>query len=253
MGKECDGECEHECLTGCAATFREAMQENRRLKEASRERDLERQMERRPAKSFCVSSLLTAGEALPIEGLYDQVETENWEEYLELIGAGKMTIGMIMKADRQVTIRKELDKQWTIRCETTFKAKSIKGFNVTVPGKVVENKYQPGVPRAELLQDWDLREVESTLEYTEGSHPIQHGNACNCATDCPSTPSIEESRITVTQVTKSDSPHPHDMVLIYSLEPQDQNLLQIQIFKGNRVLATSRLRRHTDPRKISLP
>ena len=76
------------------------------------------------------------------------------------------------------------------RCETTFKAKSMKGFNTTIPGKVhscnppilwvfsrfsghdliieikqscnlqvVENKYQTEVPEREALQDWDLREV----------------------------------------------------------------------------------------------
>merc|ERR1711974_452871 len=84
--------------------------------------------------------------------------------YLEYIGAGKMTIGMIMKASRTLTIRLEEDKQWRIRCEITFKAKSMKGFNTTIPGKVVENKYQSGVPEREALQDWDLREVLKQIQ-----------------------------------------------------------------------------------------
>ena len=65
------------------------------------------------------------------------------------------------------------------------------------------DKYQSGVPRKEqLLQDWDLRyrsqlnfsldldshpyplscsrDVETTLEYFEGSQQIQHGNQCCC-------------------------------------------------------------------------
>ena len=40
---------------------------------------------------------------------------DNWEQYLELLGAGKMTAGMIMKADRVVTISRQLDRQWLIR------------------------------------------------------------------------------------------------------------------------------------------
>ena len=40
---------------------------------------------------------------------------DNWEQYLELVGAGKMTAGMIMKADRVVTISRQLDRQWLIR------------------------------------------------------------------------------------------------------------------------------------------
>ena len=44
-----------------------------------------------------------------------QAEVDNWEQYLESVGAGKMTAGMIMKADRVVTISRQLDRQWLIR------------------------------------------------------------------------------------------------------------------------------------------
>lgn len=255
------GECGHckakTCLTGCAATFREAMEENRRAKE---ERAIEREGEQpvpscRPTKSFCVAKLAVAGQPDPLEGTYKQVETDNYERYLELVGAGKMTIGMIMKATRMVTLRLEEDRQWLIRCETTFKAKSMKGFNTAVPGKVVENKYQPGVGRRELLQDWDRREVETTLEVVEGSGaPTLHGRSCCCAgADCPSSPLIELPKLRLVQVVLPSSPHPGDLELEYSLDPVDQDTLIITVLGGGVVIATARLKRQKETRKISAP
>lgn len=243
-----------DCLTGCAATFREAMEEVRKKKE---EREAEKEDElreiRRPAKSFCVARLVTAGDPEPLEGVYKQVEVDNWEQYLEVVGAGKMTAGMIMKADRMVTISRQLDKQWLIRCECKFKAKSMKGFNTAVPGKVVENKYQAGVPRRELLQDWDLRDVETTLEYFEGSPQIQHGNQCCCAgADCPSNVAPDEQKLCLTQVVLETSKQPGDLVLEYLLDPGDQDTLVIRVIKEGQNFALSRLKRQKDTRRISV-
>ena len=55
-----------------------------------------------------------------------------------------------------------------ITTETTIKAKSMKGFN-TAASKLVENKYVLGEPTKELLEDWDLRSVQSVLELHESS------------------------------------------------------------------------------------
>jgi len=247
--KECQAK---RCITGCAQTFREAMEENRRAKAAKEDQDEVREL-RRPAKSFCVAKLAVAGEPEPLEGSYKQVETENYEQYLEYIGAGKMTIGMIMKATRMLTIRLEEDKQWRIRCETTFKAKSMKGFNTTIPGKVVENKFQPEIPEREALQDWDLREVESTLTYLEGTPKIEHGQACCCSVDCPSTPLIEEPKLRVVQTCLPTSKHPGDLVLEYMLATGDDDTLLINILKEEQILATAKLRRQKENRKTSMP
>jgi len=247
--KQCQAK---KCLTGCAQTFREAMEENRRAKAAKEEQDEVREL-RRPAKSFCVAKLSVAGEPEPLEGVYKQVETDNYERYLEYIGAGKMTIGMIMKATRMLTIRLEEDKQWRIRCETTFKAKSMKGFNTTIPGKVVENKYQTEVPEREALQDWDLREVESTLTYLEGTPKIEHGHACCCAVDCPSTPVVEEPKLRVVQTCLPTSKHPGDLILEYMLAADDEDTLLINILKDDQILATAKLRRQKENRKTSMP
>ena len=59
-----------DCITGCAATFREAMKERRLRKES---RDEVPELPRRPAKSFCVAALATAGEPDPLEGVFKQV------------------------------------------------------------------------------------------------------------------------------------------------------------------------------------
>ena len=61
-----------------------------------------------------------------------------------------------------------MDKGWKITTETTIKAKSMKGFN-TAASKLVENKYILGEPTKELLEDWDLRSVQSVLELHESS------------------------------------------------------------------------------------
>ena len=44
----------------------------------------------------------------------------------------------------------------------------MKGFN-TAASKLVENKYILGEPTKELLEDWDLRSVQSVLELHESS------------------------------------------------------------------------------------
>jgi len=240
---------DHDCLTGCAATFREAMEEGRRIREATPRMEYKP----RPAKSFCVSSLLTAADPFPIEGVYEQFDSENYEDYLEMIGAGRMTIGMIMKSGRILTIKFEEDKRWLIRCSTTFKnLVTMAGFNTDIPGKVVENKYQEGVPIKEHLQDWDLREVESTLEYEEGSAPEYHGNKCTCNQDCPSAQVVVEPSLTVTQVPVEGSSHPVSLKLVYQLEPKDQDVLLLQVHKDDEVIAWKRLKRHRDLRRMSV-
>ena len=54
----------------------------------------------------------------------------------------------------------------------------MKGFN-TAASKLVENKYILGEPTKELLEDWDLRSIQSVLELHESS-----GGDKNCCGQC---------------------------------------------------------------------
>ena len=46
--------------------------------------------------------------------------------------------------------------------ETSIKAKSVKGY-ATYNRKLTENKWKSGVPKPELVEDWDQRLVVTTL------------------------------------------------------------------------------------------
>merc|ERR1712098_899615 len=180
----------------------------------------------------------------------EPVETENFEDYLGIVGAGEKTADMIMKAEHSVSLRREEDRQWRIRSEVTFKAKSRAGI-IVVPPKVVENKYLPGEPKRELLQDWDLREVETVLEYVEGSSQEAHGHCCE--TSCPSTVSEEGAKLTLSQVSVEGSQHPCDLVLVYSLQPGDNNILLLRVLQGDTLVAPRRFKRKEETgRRLSV-
>ena len=89
---------DHVCLTGCAHTYREARQlikEKERLRRESQAHE-ELIKERKP-KSFCISKL---GPVLPdpLEGTYRQFQLENYDSYMEALGAGKMSRNMILRS-----------------------------------------------------------------------------------------------------------------------------------------------------------
>ena len=54
------------------------------------------------------------------------------------------------------------DEHWKIGSETAIKAKSVAGYS-TSNGKMTQNKFLEGVPRPELVDDWDQRLVVTTL------------------------------------------------------------------------------------------
>ena len=62
----------------------------------------------------------------------------------------------IFRSDFMVTIYEDLDKQWKILSETCVKAKSIRGYK-TNNFKMTANKFQVGIAKPELLEDWDPR------------------------------------------------------------------------------------------------
>ena len=72
---------------------------------------------------------------------------------------GPSSLGLVKRPQSY----QELDKRWKIGCETTIKAKSMKGFSTATP-KLIENKFALGEPTKELLEDWDSRAVQSVLE-----------------------------------------------------------------------------------------
>ena len=85
------------CLTGCAHTYREA-------REAQKEREKEKVKENsnstkeRKHKSFCLAKLAPSLPD-PLEGTYRQFQSQNYEKFLAMVGAGPMSINMIMRAN----------------------------------------------------------------------------------------------------------------------------------------------------------
>ena len=84
------------CLTGCAHTYREA-------REAQKEREKERNEDVNPTKerkhkSFCLAKLAPSLPD-PLEGTFRQFQSQNYEKFLAMVGAGPMSINMIMRAN----------------------------------------------------------------------------------------------------------------------------------------------------------
>ena len=92
----------HVCLTGCAHTYREARdQQKERLKEKNQ--DSEHRPPVKERKSFCVSKLGPVPPD-PLEGSYRQFQVENYEAYMEALGAGQMSRNLILRSNVVVKI-----------------------------------------------------------------------------------------------------------------------------------------------------
>ena len=99
------------CLTGCAHTYKEAREaQKEREKDRDEDDNIMKSMKERKPKSFCFSKL---AQTLPdpLEGTFRQFQSQNYEKYLEMVGAGPMSINMIMRAGvvlkiNQVTLMK---------------------------------------------------------------------------------------------------------------------------------------------------
>ena len=84
------------CLTGCAHTYKEA-REAQKEKEKERNEDDVKDMKERKPKSFCFAKL---AQSLPdpLEGTFRQFQNQNYDKFLEKVGAGPMSISMVMRA-----------------------------------------------------------------------------------------------------------------------------------------------------------
>lgn len=88
---------ERKCLTGCAHTYKEAREEQKkREKERIENCANEIQKERKP-KSFSLAKLGPVAPD-PLEGIFRQIQSQNFDAYLKKIGAGPNSISMVMRA-----------------------------------------------------------------------------------------------------------------------------------------------------------
>ena len=98
-------ECHHDsnkaqkCLTGCAHTYREVReaQKEREKEKIEEENDVATTTKQKMPKTFCLSKLAPALPD-PLEGTFRQFQSQNHEKFLEMVGAGPMSINMIMRA-----------------------------------------------------------------------------------------------------------------------------------------------------------
>ena len=98
---------DHVCLTGCAHTYREARQIHKEKEKVRQERrqgtDQQDPLRQRKPKSFCIAKL---GPVLPdpLEGTFRQFQVENYDAYMEALGAGQMSRNLILRSNVVVKI-----------------------------------------------------------------------------------------------------------------------------------------------------
>ena len=93
----------HVCLTGCAHTYREARDQQKKEKMKGQEQDNHPPVKERKPKSFCISKLGPV-QPDPLEGSYRQFQVENYEAYMEALGAGQMSRNLILRSNVVVKI-----------------------------------------------------------------------------------------------------------------------------------------------------
>ena len=93
----------HVCLTGCAHTYREARDQQKREKMKEQEEVSRLPVKERKPKSFCLSKLGPVPPD-PLEGSYRQFQVENYEAYMEALGAGQMSRNLILRSSVVVQI-----------------------------------------------------------------------------------------------------------------------------------------------------
>ena len=85
------------CLTGCAHTYREA-REAQKEREKERAEEIDNPRKERKHKSFCLAKLAPSLPD-PLEGTFRQFQSQDYEKFLAMVGAGPMSINMIMRAN----------------------------------------------------------------------------------------------------------------------------------------------------------
>jgi len=166
-------------------------------------------------------SQLKVKQADPIEGEFCLVKSKNYQAFLAAIGCGPLSANMVMRARVVLRIKQELDKQWSIGVETVVRAKSIRGYN-TAAGKITHNKWQLGVENSELGEDWDQRDVTSTL-----------------------TRDLDGMELTLEQKAAKNQKFNGDSTTVYSIEEDDQDILTMTASIGD-VVAWRVFRRRTN-------
>lgn len=249
---DCDS-CQHKnCVTGCARTYREAREE---MKEKNKDKmDEEAEEEgKKEVKPFDLSKLAPPLPD-PFEGTYRQFQCENYDKFLEMVGAGKMTINMVIRAGVVLTITQEIDKRWLFHRETVFKAKSMVGM-ATNTRKVVENKYVLDGEVNEMLEDWDSREVLTTL-VIEGQDPLEihrFHSQCSCTVNCPSSVCTEGRRLILHQKADTNKKVACDCSLVYELDRTGEELTITNMVEDEKI-CVRRFRRNLKPgaRKLTV-
>jgi len=249
-GDKCD-HCQHKnCLTGCAKTYREAREE---MKEKQRSKSREPEPEEREIKPFDLSKLAPPLPD-PFEGTYKQFQCENYDKFLELVGAGKMTINMVIRAGCVLTISQEIDTRWLFHRETIFKVKSMVGMP-TNTRKVSENRFVMEGEIKEMLEDWDQREVLSTLviEGQDQDGAESHKPKCSCTVNCPSSVCTEGRKLILHQRANKDKEFHIDSSLVYELDQSGEELTVTNMVGGEKI-SVRKFRRNQKPggRKLTV-
>ena len=91
----------HVCLTGCAHTYREARDQQK--KERMKEQEVRPPVKEKKPRSFCISKLGPV-QPDPLEGSYRQFQVENYDAYMEALGAGQMSRNLILRSNVVVSI-----------------------------------------------------------------------------------------------------------------------------------------------------
>ena len=85
------------CLTGCAHTYKEAREEQKKREKERIENGANEIPKDRKSKSFSLAKLGPAAPD-PLEGIFRQIQSQNFDAYLKKIGAGPNSISMVMRA-----------------------------------------------------------------------------------------------------------------------------------------------------------
>ena len=93
-----------DCLTGCAHTYREAREARKeRIKCGEHHHEQEQEICPKRNRSGC---RLKLGPVVPdpLEGVYKQFQNDQFDKYMAAMGAGQMSISMILRSTANLKI-----------------------------------------------------------------------------------------------------------------------------------------------------
>jgi len=160
----------------------------------------------------------------PFEGIWRLVSMENMDTILKAVGINPMTLEMVMKADAMITIYEDIDHQWKILQETSIIAKSLRGYR-TRNFKMTANKFKLDVPKPEVVDDWDLRYIVTTVELDlEGGE----GN----------------ERLILHQIAEKDMKHKLDTKTVFTGQDDMMTMTITAFHEGQKIVGTKKYIRH---------